>query len=270
VPDAELAKFPHVPSVQALCGALFTELADGLLLFGVGGQSSLLVHCDGNVPDSVKDPLSALKQCEINVGEPIEHFVVETAPPDEDDEDRWSKQLLWQEDLKELRFEKGYGRTDCEVIELLRPGIFSSAGAEPDASEFHKTHALLRAFDSFQTRVHTLCHELTAYEQTTEVRALLRRNLTPLLIRPRSLPDVAHLLPLMGVMYETFETEVAAARAAGLFRPQRLPLFDRVCQQLFPLLCWLYCKKKRAGPDTVLVFVNLFFRPLTILYGQLL
>lgn len=67
------------------------------------------------------------------------------------------------------------------------------------------------------------------------------------MICPRSLLDVAHLLPLMQMMCVSIENDVAAARAAGIFRPWVKPrpsLFDRVCQQLFPIFYWLHKKKK--------------------------
>jgi len=215
VPDEELDDFPWAPCVHALCGDRFTALEDDLLLFGEPGQSSLLVHLRGNVPEI--DPLRALKLLNpITVGEPVEQFFVETAPPDEEeDEDRWSKQLLWLEDIKELRFEKGYGRTDCEVIELLLPDIFRSVCARPNPSEFHKTHALLRAFDSVQDRARKLYDEIKDAEQT----ALLNRTRAMIFVDPSSLLDVAHLLPAMCVAIDTLIAEVAAARAAGLSRP---------------------------------------------------
>jgi len=46
VPDAQLADFPRVPSVQALCGPTCFNLADGLLLFGSPFQ---LVDCSARV-----------------------------------------------------------------------------------------------------------------------------------------------------------------------------------------------------------------------------
>lgn len=88
VPDEELADFPRVPSIQALCGPNIVKLHDGLLLVGALPQlaecstrlginenlapllstlvptgSYLLVHNDGNLPESitVATVLSALK-----------------------------------------------------------------------------------------------------------------------------------------------------------------------------------------------------------------
>ena len=88
VPDEELADFPRVPSIQALCGPSIVKLHDGLLLVGslpqladcsarfginenlapllstlVPTGSYLLVHNDGNLPESitVATVLSALK-----------------------------------------------------------------------------------------------------------------------------------------------------------------------------------------------------------------
>jgi len=85
VPDAELLEYPHVPSVQALCGTHSIAVGD-LLLFGEALEfvedcardrnthlaplltklepvgSYLLVHRDGNLPESitVSNVLSAL------------------------------------------------------------------------------------------------------------------------------------------------------------------------------------------------------------------
>jgi hypothetical protein len=127
VPDEELDDFPRVPSIQALCGPSIVKLHDGLLLVGALPQlaecsarfginenlapllsslvptgSYLLVHNDGNLPESitVATVLSALKLDaaweEAFIAEhelESDTFIVESEPEEPEEQPDWKHPL---------------------------------------------------------------------------------------------------------------------------------------------------------------------------------
>lgn len=150
VPLEEVDDFPWAPSVHALCGSRFTELEDDLLLFGEPGKTQLLVHLRGNVPESAS--LSAHKLLHpITVGEPVEQFFVETAGAEDEPDIGAAVVMLLdgpsQDKIEETRFEQGFGKTDCEAMAALLPGIWERVGAYGFQSEVSKIRALLREWD---------------------------------------------------------------------------------------------------------------------------